>query len=68
MGSQTIKTEFLMLSCMAVKLTILFESIAGNCCWTIYQRENKRGQLKNLQVGQDWKPTFEPKAYFKVDC
>ena len=40
----------------------------GNCCWEIYERENRRGKKESIMLGEDLRPPFKPKAFKKHDC
>ena len=40
----------------------------GNCCWQIYEKENRRGQRVVIMLGGDLRPLFEPRAFKKHDC
>ena len=40
----------------------------GNCCWSVYEGAYRRGKPKILRIGEEWRPTFEPKSFLKVDC
>ena len=40
----------------------------GNCCWTIFERESRKGNKIHLEMGRQWRPSFQPAAFLKYEC